>query len=366
MDQSNSPTAGRDFSLPELLQLTLDRNASDLHLVVGSPPIIRVDGKLLPVAGANILTPEVSKTLVFALFSPHQKEFFVNNKEIDFSTAYGTKARFRINAYTQKGSASAALRLIPSRIRTLEELNMPKICHRFTQLKAGLVLVTGPTGHGKSSTLAAMIEQINQTRPEHIVTIEDPIEYVYANKQSIISQRELGQDTLSWKMALRSVLREDPDVVLVGEMRDFETIAATLTVAETGHLVFATLHTNSAAQTIDRVVDVFPEHQQAQIRMQLSNTLEAVVSQRLLPAEGGGRVPATEILLGSSAVKTNIREGKSHLINNIIQTSREIGMMTLETSLADMIHRGKLSLQTAQQWSLRPEELMRLVKGSGK
>ena len=291
-------------------------------------------------------------------------EFFVNNKEIDFSTAYGTKARFRINAYTQKGSASAALRLIPSRIRTLEELNMPKICHRFTQLKAGLVLVTGPTGHGKSSTLAAMIEQINQTRPEHIVTIEDPIEYVYANKQSIISQRELGQDTLSWKMALRSVLREDPDVVLVGEMRDFETIAATLTVAETGHLVFATLHTNSAAQTIDRVVDVFPEHQQ--IRMQLSNTLEAVVSQRLLPAEGGGRVPATEILLGSSAVKTNIREGKSHLINNIIQTSREIGMMTLETSLADMIHRGKLSLQTAQQWSLRPEELMRLVKGSGK
>jgi len=318
----------------------------------------------MPVAQAPVLNPATAKELVFALFSPQQKEFFLNNKEIDFSVSYGSKARFRVNAYLQRGGASAALRLIPARIRTLEELNMPKICYNLTQLKAGLVLVTGPTGHGKSSTLAAMIEQINQTRSEHIVTIEDPIEYVYENKLSILSQRELGQDTLSWKMALRSVLREDPDIVLVGEMRDYETIAATLTVAETGHLVFTTLHTNSASQTIDRVVDVFPEHQQAQVRMQLSNTLEAVISQRLLPAEGGGRIPVAEILLGSSAVKTNIREGKSHLIDNIIQTSREIGMMTLEANMAEWIRKGKLSLQVAQQWSLRPEELIRLVKGS--
>ncbi|OGD62604.1 type IV pili twitching motility protein PilT [Candidatus Beckwithbacteria bacterium RBG_13_42_9] len=352
------------MTIQELLQLAVDRNSSDLHLVVASPPTLRLDGKLTPISQAPVLTPQTTKELAFSLFSPQQKEFFLNNKEIDFSVAYGTKARFRVNVYMQRNSVSAALRLIPSRIRTLEELNMPKICYNLTQLKSGLVLVTGPTGHGKSSTLAAMIEQINQTRAEHILTVEDPIEYVYENKLSIVSQREMGQDTLSWKMALRSALREDPDVVLVGEMRDYETIAATLTVAETGHLVFATLHTNSAAQTIDRIVDVFPEHQQGQIRMQLANTLEAVISQRLLPAEGGGRIPVAEILLGSSAVKTNIREGKSHLIDNIIQTSREIGMMTLEASMAEWIRKGKLSLQLAQQWSLRPEELVRLVKGT--
>jgi twitching motility protein PilT len=350
--------------MQELLQMTVDRNSSDLHLVVGAPPTLRLDGKLTPIAQANVLTNEKAKELVFSLFAPQQKEFFVNNKEIDFSVAFGDKARFRINAYMQRGTCSAALRLIPSKIRSLEELNLPKVVYNLTQLKAGLVLVTGPTGHGKSSTLAAMIEQINQTRAEHIVTIEDPIEYTYTNKQSMISQREMGQDTLSWKIALRSVLREDPDVVLVGEMRDFETIAATLTVAETGHLVFATLHTNSASQTIDRIVDVFPEHQQGQIRMQLANTLEAVISQRLLPAKGGGRIPVAEVLLGSAAVRTNIREGKTHLIDNIIQTSREIGMMTLEANMADWIKQGKLDLGLAQQWSLRPQELLRLVKGS--
>ena len=355
----------RDFSIQELLQITQERKASDLHLLVGSPPTLRVEGKLVPVAQAKILTSETSKNLVLNLLNPQQKEFFLNNKEIDFSVAFGDKARFRVNAYMQRGTTSAALRLISSKIKSIEELNLPKICYNFTQLRAGLVLVTGPTGHGKSSSLAAMIEQINQTRAEHIVTIEDPIEYVYQNKQSIISQRELGQDTLAWKIALRSVLREDPDVVLVGEMRDYETIAATLTVAETGHLVFATLHTNSAAQTIDRVVDVFPEHQQAQIRMQLANVLEAVISQRLLPAEGGGRIPAVEILLGSTAVKTNIREGKTHLIDNIIQTSQEIGMLSLESNMVEWIRKGKLSLQVAQSWSLRPAELMRLAKGKG-
>lgn len=226
----------------------------------------------------------------------------------------------------------------------------------------GFVLVTGPTGHGKSSSLAAMIEEINQNFKKHIVTIEDPIEYVHQAKQSIISQRELHDDTHSWQVALRSVLREDPDVVLVGEMRDYETIAAALTIAETGHLVFATLHTNSASQTIDRIVDVFPEHQQAQVRMQLSNTLEVVLSQRLLPAVGGGRVPAVEILLGTPAVKANIREGKTHLIDNIIQTSQEIGMIPLEKSLADWVIGGKISLEIATAWSLRPQLLSSLIQ----
>jgi twitching motility protein PilT len=224
--------------------------------------------------------------------------------------------------------------------------------------------MVGPTGHGKSTSLAAMIEEINKTRAENIITIEDPVEYLYENKKSIISQREVGADTHSFKAALKSILREDPDVVLIGEMRDFETISAAVTIAETGHLVFATLHTNSASQTIDRIVDVFPAHQQNQIRMQLANTLEAVISQRLLPAVGGGRVPALEVLLGTTAVKTNIREGKTHLIDNIILTSQEAGMIPLEAYMADLIKANKLSIEVAQSWCLRPTELLRRVQGS--
>ena len=351
------------MDMRSLLQQTIELNASDLHLVANAYPMVRIDGTLKPIPGTEVLTNEKLQELVPQLMTKAQNEFFQQNKEIDFSIALGKQARFRVNAYVQRGALSAALRLIPHKIRSIDDLHLPKICYNFTTLKAGLVLVTGPTGHGKSSTLAAMLDEINNSRFEHIVTIEDPIEYTYENKKSIVSQREIGQDTHSWKIALRSILREDPDVALIGEMRDYETIAAALTIAETGHLVFATLHTNSASQTIDRIVDVFPAHQQNQIRMQLANTLEAVVSQRLLPAVNGGRVPVLEILLGSSAIKTNIREGKTHLIDNIIQTSRDTGMQPLEASLAELVEKGILSLEVAQKWCLRPAELMRLVNG---
>jgi twitching motility protein PilT len=248
-------------------------------------------------------------------------------------------------------------------IASIDSLGLPPILHTFASLKQGFVLVTGPTGHGKSTTLAAIIEEINQSRPVHIVTIEDPVEFVFTPSKAIISQREMRSDTHSWEIALRSVLREDPDVVLIGEMRDYETIAAALTIAETGHLVFATLHTNSAAQSIDRVVDVFPEEQQRQVRLQLSNTLEAVFSQRLIPTTTKGRVVAYEIMLGTTAVKTAIREGKTHQIESILETSQEAGMSTIEKSLADLVKRGLITLETAEGWSLRPEVLTRLVRG---
>ncbi|MDZ7586194.1 MAG: type IV pilus twitching motility protein PilT [Patescibacteria group bacterium] len=349
-------------NIKELLKITIDKKASDLHLVAGLPAYLRIDGKLLAVDG-EILTAAQAEDLVVPMLTPAQKDKFLVNKELDLSVAFGTLGRFRVNVYFQQNSMAAALRLISEKIRSIEELSLPKICLELTELKQGLVLVTGPTGHGKSTTLAAIINHINQNRAEHIVTIEDPIEYIYKPIKSIISQREMHGDTHSWSVALRSVLREDPDVVLVGEMRDYETIAAALTVAETGHLVLATLHTNSAGQTIDRIVDVFPEHQQAQIRMQLSSTLAAVISQRLIPAIGGGRVASTEVLLGSNAVKTTIREGKSHLINNVIQTSGDLGMHSLEQDLADLVNTGKVDLKVAEEYSLSPKDLLRLVHG---
>lgn len=349
------------MNIKDLLKTTVDRNASDLHLVVGIPPTLRIDGILSPL-DKKALTEEEAKELVDELLTDEQKELLLVNKEIDFSFAYEDEARFRVNAYHERGHLAAALRCLPVKIRSIEELNLPKICYQFTLLNQGFILVTGPTGHGKSTTLAAMLEEINQNRRCHIVTIEDPIEYVYSHQKAIITQRELHSDTHSWEVALRSCLREDPDVVLVGEMRDYETIAAALTIAETGHLVFATLHTNSAAQTIDRVVDVFPPHQQGQVRMQFSNTLEAVLSERLLPCLSGGRIPACEILISTPAVRTTIREGKTHLIDNIIQTSAEVGMVTLETDLARLVKAGKISLETAKAWALRPEELMRQMR----
>lgn len=336
-------------------------DSSDLHLLVGFPPMLRVQGKLGPIEKMPILTPADTQELVFSVFSGEQKELFLTNKELDFSVA-APVGRFRVNAYYQKGTIGAAFRLILSRIRTIEELGLPSICHDFSKLRQGLVLVTGPTGHGKSTTLAAMINSINMTKPLHIVTIEDPIEYVYPPGLSVVSQREMHLDTHSWNVALRSVLREDPDVVLVGEMRDFETIQSTLTIAETGHLVFATLHTNSAAQTIDRVVDVFPENQQEQVRLQLSSVLEGVLSQRLVPAVGGGRVVVGEIMTGTPAVRTTIRDGKTHLLDNVIQTSAEFGMMTIETSLARAVKEGKISVETATAYAVRPEDIGRLLK----
>ncbi|MBI5448726.1 type IV pilus twitching motility protein PilT [Candidatus Gottesmanbacteria bacterium] len=349
------------MDIQQLFTETARLEAADLHLLVGFAPMLRVSGKLGPIGGTGALTPSDVEQLVFATFTPQQKELFLTNREIDYSVATQV-GRFRANVYYQKGTVAADFRLIPSKIRSIDELGLPTICKQFVGLRQGLVLVTGPTGHGKSTTLAAMIQSINQTKATHIVTIEDPIEYVYPPGFSIISQREMHQDTHSWTVALRSVLREDPDVVLVGEMRDFETIQAALTVAETGHLVFATLHTNSAAQTIDRIVDVFPENQQGQVRLQLSFALEGVFSQRLVPAVAGGRVAVAEVLTGTPAVRNTIREGKTHLLDNVIQTSAELGMMTLETSLARAVKEGKISAETATAYAVRPEELGRLLK----
>lgn len=348
------------MDIKQLLELTAKRNASDLHMVVGQPPIIRIDGVLSSVPNEAPLTAVVAEQMFYSILTNEQKDIFLANKEIDMSYAMG-EVRFRVNLYFQKGFPAGAFRCLPQKIRTLEELGFPKIYHNFVGLRQGFVLVTGPTGHGKSTTLAAILNEINQTRDVHIVTIEDPIEYVFTPKKALISQREMHTDTHSWNVALRSVLREDPDVVLIGEMRDYETIASALTIAETGHLVFATLHTNSAAQTIDRIVDVFPEKQQQQVRMQLAATLEAVLSQRLIPVIGGGRRPAIEILLSTPAVQTSVREGKTHLIDNIIQTSGDLGMSLLEVSLAQHVKAGNITIETAQEYSYRPEELMRLV-----
>lgn len=350
------------MEIKKLLEITVNKGASDLHLITKAPPMLRIHGALFPITGLEALSAEQAEKLVFDLVNEEQKEILLVNKELDFSFAFGEQARFRVNAYYQKGNLAAALRLIPMKIPTIEELNLPEICHAFTKLKQGFILVVGPTGHGKSTSLASIIEEINQNRAEHIVTIEDPIEYVFRHNKSIISQRELKGDTHSWPIALRSCLREDPNVVMIGEMRDLETMAMSLTIAETGHLVFSTIHTNSAAQSIDRIIDVFPEHQQEQIRMQLSATIEAIVSQRLLPCLEGGRIPATEILVATPAVRTVIREGKTHMIDNIIQTSVEMGMRMLEMDLARLVKEGKISLDVAQMYAFRPEELMKMTR----
>jgi len=354
------------IGVKELLQLTIDRNASDLHLIVGVPPFLRVEGKLFPIPDEANLTPDVIDKFVKDILPTEQYERFSVNKELDFSLAFSQKARFRVNAYTQKGTTAVSMRKIPLEIPPMEKLGLPKILHSFTGLRQGFILVTGPTGHGKSTTLASMLDEINSLRAEHIVTLEDPIEFIFQPKKSIITQREMGSDSHSWQVALRSVLREDPDVVLVGEMRDYETIASALTIAETGHLVFATLHTNSAAQTVDRIVDVFPDEQQKQVKMQLANVLEAVFSMRLIPSVTGERVVAYEVMLGTSAIKTSIRDGKTHQIDNILQTSTEVGMNTIEMSLASLVKSGRISLETAQSYSVRPDELSRLIRSSGK
>lgn len=352
------------MDIKTLLQSTIDSKASDLHLVSGLPPVLRIEGDLVNVPNEGVLTPDIIGDFLKVILKADQLERLWVNKEIDFSLSFSDKARFRVNAYTQKGTQAIALRRIPLEIPAIDSLGLPKIVHTFTSLRQGLVLVTGPTGHGKSTTLAAILNEINYNRSCHIVSIEDPVEFVFKPQKSIISQREMGGDTHSWQVALRSVLREDPDVVLVGEMRDFETIAAALTVAETGHLVFATLHTNSAAQTIDRIVDVFPEEQQKQVRLQLSNVIEAVFSQRLISGTSKLRVVAHEVMLATTAIKTAIRDGKTHQIDSIMQTSQEAGMSTLEKSLASLVTEGKITLESAQSWSLRPEELTRLVRGA--
>ena len=354
------------MEIRELLALTVKNRASDLHLLVGIAPTLRIDGLLRPLSTYPALRPEDMEQMVYSLLTPEQKELLIANKELDFSVGFGNagseEGRFRINAYFQKGYLSEAFRFLVPIVRTIEELNLPKVCHEFAKLKQGFVLVTGPSGHGKSSTLAAILNEINLQKPSHILTIEDPIEYVYPKGNSIISQREMGSDTHSWTLALRSALREDPDVVLIGEMRDPDTMQAAITLAETGHVVFSTLHTNSAAQSIDRIVDAFPSDQRPQIRIQLAATLKGIVSQRLLPRIGGGRIPAVEILLGTPAVASNIRDGKSHLIDSVIQTSKDVGMITIDDSLSELVRNGLVTLEEARGYSMRESELARLVQ----
>jgi twitching motility protein PilT len=349
-------------NLKDLLQQVVDTKASDLHLIAGTPPTLRINGELAVLANFGILNPDAISQLVAEVLSSDQLSQISTNKELDFSLPFSEKARFRVNVYTQKGSLAAAFRQIPMTIPALSSLGLPSIIHSFTGLRQGLILVVGPTGHGKSTTLAAILDEINKNRQCHIVTIEDPVEFIFRPQKAIISQREMFGDTHSWAIALRSALREDPDVVLIGEMRDFETIAAAMTIAETGHLVFATLHTNSAAQTVDRIVDAFPEEQQDQVKLQLSNVLEAVFSQRLISSITPGRVVAFEVMLGTTAIKTLIREGKTQMIDSVLETSQEAGMVTLEKSLAQLVQSGKITLEVAQDWSLRPDLLSRLVK----
>lgn len=354
------------MDIQELFALTIKNKASDLHLMVGLPPTFRIDGALRYLTTYPSLKTTDLETMIFSLLTPEQKELLITNKELDFSFGFRGKGtnelgRFRINAYFQKGTVAAAFRFLAPGVRSIEELGLPKICHEFSKIKQGFVVVTGPTGHGKSSTLAAILNEVNMSKSCHILTIEDPIEYVYPKGNSIISQREMGIDTHSWDLALRSSLREDPDVVLIGEMRDPETMQAAITLAETGHLVLSTLHTNSAAQSIDRIVDAFPADQRPQVRIQLAATLMGIVSQRLVPKIGGGRVPAVEILLGTPAVSSNVRDGKTHLIDSIIQTSKEMGMITIDESLANLVKDGVITMDDAKLYALRVNELTRLV-----
>src|SRR5688572_1386940 len=346
-----------------LLEEVIKKKASDLHLQVGLPPMLRVDGALAPVTGAETLTEEGVEALVFAILDEDQKQILLKDKEFDFSFAFGDLGRFRVNAFHERGNLAAALRLIPNEILSTEQLGLPQVVQKFADYPRGLVLVTGPTGSGKSTTLAALIHKINSERAAHIVTIEDPIEFTHKSIKSVIAQREVHYDTYSFSAALRSTLRQDPDVVLIGEMRDLETIAAAITIAETGHLVFATLHTNSAAQSIDRMIDVFPPHQQPQIRAQLSNILMAICSQRLIPALGGGRIAAAEILVATPAVRNIIREGKTHQLDAVIQTGAEYGMQSMDKTLVQLIHEGTISYDEAKNFAVDIEELDRLMRG---
>lgn len=349
--------------IESMLEEVIKQDASDLHLQSDLPPMLRVDGSLKAIADFEKLTAENVETLVMAMLDEEQKEILVRDKEIDLSFSFGNYGRFRVNIFHERGNLAAALRLIPVKIRTLDELGVPKVVQDFTKFPRGLVLVTGPTGSGKSTTLAAMVDKINSERAAHILTIEDPIEYAHNSKKSIVVQREIHYDTTSFGAALRSSLRQDPDVVLLGEMRDLETISSAITIAETGHLVLATLHTNSAAQSIDRMVDVFPPHQQQQIRVQLASMLQAVVAQRLVPTIGGGRMVAAEILVVTPAVRNIIREAKTHQLDAVIQTGSEVGMQSMDRTLVQLIHGGKITLDEAKNFAVDIAELERLMRG---
>ena len=346
-----------------LLQEVINQHASDLHLQVGLPPMLRIDGALTPVANTPSLDVETTERLIFSILDNEQKQILLKDKEFDFSFAFGDLGRFRVNAFHERGNIAAAMRLIPNDIPTLAELGLPAVVESFADYPRGLVLVTGPTGSGKSTTLAALLDKINSERSEHIITIEDPIEFTHKSKRSVIAQREVHYDTYSFSAALRSALREDPDVVLIGEMRDLETISAAITIAETGHLVFATLHTNSASQSIDRMVNVFPPHQQPQIKAQLGNMLMAICSQRLIPAIGGGRLVSAEILVANPAVRNIIREGKSHQLDQVIQTSAKEGMQSMDRTLVQLVQSGQITYDEAKNYAVDLDDLNRMMRG---
>ena len=350
-----------DPLLATLLQATVNSGASDLHITVGRPPTARRDGTLVSFEGVDVLTPENTARMVHSLLSDVNKAEFEEKHQVDVSFGIEGLGRFRANAFRQRNSCSLALRVVPSRVRSLEELGAPKSATTLLNKPYGIVLVVGPTGSGKSTTLAAMIDRINETKPVHILTIEDPVEYLHHHKTAMINQREVGTDVLSFPEGLRSALREDPDVVLLGEMRDRESIAIALSLAETGHLVFATVHTNDASQALDRIIDVFPGDERPQIMTMLAGTLQGVMSQRLIPAISGGRVAAYEVLVGNEAVRNLLREGKSRQLRNVIATGGTDGMQTIEMDLARLVTSGLVSMEMAQAASAYPKEILAQV-----
>ncbi len=346
----------------ELLDVMLSADASDLHIKVGNHPMLRIDGRIVPQTDLERITPQAMDQLTDSMMNDEQKMIFKKEFEHDFAYEYDDKARFRVNVFHQRGTKAAVLRIIPTRIRTMEELNLPAVIKDFCDRPRGLVLVTGPTGSGKSTTLATMIDYINSKRHEHIITIEDPIEFVHHNRKSLVNQRQVGNDTDSFSNALKSALRQDPDVVLIGEMRDLETISTAITTAETGHLVLATLHTTGAAQTVDRIIDVFSPEQQNQIRMQVASNIQGVVSQTLLPrAQGRGRIAAFELLVPTPAIRNLIRDGKTHQLPSIMQTSKNTGMITLEQSLAALVKKRIVTKEAAYAKAVDPEQLDELL-----
>ncbi len=349
------------MDLIEVLKEVLNRGASDLHLTVGVPPTLRVSGRL-EAMDYPVITANDSRDLVYSVLTQDQRQRLETDWELDFSYSVPGRARFRVNAYFQRDSLGAAFRLIPIEIKSVEELGLPKVLHELAAKPRGFVLVTGPTGSGKSTTLAAMVDEINRTRCEHIMTIEDPIEFLHRHQSCVVNQREVGSDTKSFNRALKSVLRQDPDIILVGELRDLETIQTALTAAETGHLVLATLHTQDAPQTIDRLIDVFPPHQQDQIRVQIASTIQGIVSQQLLPTrDGRGRCVACEVLVPTPAVRNLIREGKTHQIYTVMQTGTKFGMQTMDAALADLVRRRLITRELAERQSSNPEDLTRLM-----
>src|SRR4051794_27467800 len=353
------------FDFADILMEVVRRKASDLHLTVGAPPTVRVRGSLVPVDGLPALTPADTREIVYSILTNTQRQRLETDWQLDFSYSIPGHARFRVNAYFQRGTLGAAFRLIPNETVPIEKLGLPPVVHEFSKKPRGLVLVTGPTGSGKSTTLASIINEINEARDEHILTIEDPIEFLHSHKRCIVNQRELGTDAPSFALALKAALRQDPDVILVGEMRDMETIGTALTAAETGHLVFATLHTQDAPQTIDRIIDVFPPEQQGQIRAQLSIGLQGVVTQTLVPtADGNGRCVAAEVLVPTPGVRNLIREGKTHQVYSLIQTGAQHGMQTMDASLAGLVRAGHITLATAESRSSQPAELRRLIENA--